>query len=94
MYTVIAKFWVKPENQKEFFEIAHKLGVKSNEEAGVKLYELHADTTDPERFATIEVYREQAIHAAHAESAHVKDLFPKMCALCVEEPVIEFYQQI
>lgn len=94
MYTVIAKFWVKPENQSEFKTLADKLGAVSNTEEGVNVYQLHKDTTDPERFATIEVYTEQAAHAFHAETPHVKELFPQMCALCAEEPIIEFYDEI
>lgn len=94
MYTVIAKFLVKPDQQKAFKDLAEKLGAASIKEDGVIIYQLHEDTTDPERFATIEVYQQKASHTFHAETPHVKDLFPKMCALCAEEPVIEFYAQI
>lgn len=94
MYTVIAKFHVKPENQPVFKQLADQLGAASSTEGGVKVYQLHRDTTDAEHFATIEIYTEQAAHAFHAETPHVKALFPQMCALCVQEPIIEFYDEI
>ena len=94
MYTVIAKFWVKQDNQKAFKDLANKLGAISNEEEDVIIYQLHEDTTNPERFATIEVYKEKASHTFHADTPHVKELVPQMCALCAEEPIIEFYAEI
>ncbi len=94
MYTVIAKFFVKKEQQEAFKDLANKLGAISNKEEGVIIYQLHEDTSDAERYATIEVYKEKDCHTFHADAPHVKDLFPQMCALCAEEPVVEFYAEI
>jgi (4S)-4-hydroxy-5-phosphonooxypentane-2,3-dione isomerase len=63
---------IKPEHIDEFIAASVGNAQSSLREAGCVRFDVVQDTAEPSHFEFIEIYRDQAAHAAHRESAHYK----------------------
>ena len=61
---------VKPDRIDAFKKATIANGIESRKEPGVARFDVVQQADDPTRFVLVEVYRNQAAHAAHRESAH------------------------
>lgn len=63
---------IKPEHIDEFVAASVENAQTSMREPGCVRFDVIQDTADPSHFEFIEIYRDQAAHASHRESAHYK----------------------
>jgi (4S)-4-hydroxy-5-phosphonooxypentane-2,3-dione isomerase len=70
MYILIVNIHVKPEFVEDFIAATKENARNSVQEAGVARFDFFQQAEDPNRFTLVEVYREQAGHAQHRETAH------------------------
>ena len=94
MISVIAKINVKDGRQEDFESAASELAdaVSKNEE-GCLFYALHR-SDDPKMYVFVERYTDMDAVEAHRNSAHFKELAPKMGAFIDGRPDIMRVEQI
>jgi autoinducer 2-degrading protein len=61
---------VKPESIDDFIEATIANATSSLQEAGCVRFDLIQETAEPSHFELVEVYRDEASHAAHRETPH------------------------
>lgn len=82
MITFITHTRVRPENAAAFEALLAEMCARVREnESGVAYYEFAKSVNVPNTYVVIEVYRDAAALAAHAETDHIKKLLPKTAAL-------------
>ena len=72
MLIVVVKVHVKSERIEEFRSATLENARKSVQEPGIARFDVLQDSSDPSRFALVEVYRSSEAPAAHKETAHYK----------------------
>ena len=81
MITFIAHLQVPPENAWAFEELMTYVAAMTNEhEPGVAYYAFAKSVDEADTYVVVEVYRDQAAHAAHMETEWVRESVPKSCA--------------
>jgi quinol monooxygenase YgiN len=71
---MVAKFTVKPDTREAATEALTRCVEASQQEPGVLRYTLHVDSTDPNTFVLIELYRDAEALQAHRTTPHLKAL--------------------
>jgi (4S)-4-hydroxy-5-phosphonooxypentane-2,3-dione isomerase len=61
---------VKPEHIDDFIAVTIENASASVQEPGCLRFDVIQETADPSHFELVEIYRDQAAHAAHRESPH------------------------
>ena len=61
---------VKPERIDDFIQATIENASHSRQEPGCVRFDVIQEAADPTRVALIEIYRDQASHSAHRETAH------------------------
>jgi (4S)-4-hydroxy-5-phosphonooxypentane-2,3-dione isomerase len=61
---------VKPERIDDFIAVTIENAAASLKEPGCVRFDVIQEAEDPARFALVEIYRDQATHAAHRETPH------------------------
>jgi len=92
MITFIAHIRVLPANAAAFEALMTYVSTQTREcEPGVAYYAFAKSVADPDTYVVMEVYRDQAAHAAHMETNWVKESIPKSLALTEGLPDIRQY---
>ncbi|MCR5388597.1 MAG: antibiotic biosynthesis monooxygenase [Lachnospiraceae bacterium] len=78
MLKVVAPMIIKKDKIDEFKKTARELIEKSNGEAGNVYYTLNQSTTNPQKFAMLECWKDEAALKTHMESEHFKSMLPVM----------------
>jgi quinol monooxygenase YgiN len=73
MITIVAQCIIKSDSVDNFLKITQPLIKASREEAGNIAYDLYADNSSPEKYAFIEVWKDQDAIDAHNASSHFND---------------------
>ena len=93
MITIVAKCKIKAGMAEEYKIAAKPLIEASQKEAGCIAYNLYEDIADPNVFAFIEHWEDQAAIDAHNNSEHVKQIVPRLRTFR-EESEINLYQKV
>ena len=95
MIKIVAKMTVKEGCAEEFKAAAKALVEQSAAEAGNVFYTLNVSAEDPNKFAIIECWKDQAAIDFHNQTEHFTTILPKLGALCEEGGnAVEFYQEV
>ena len=95
MIKIVAKMHVKAGETENFRALAQDLIQKSLAEPGNGgAYSLNESLSDPQTLCFIEFWKDQAAIEAHNAPEHVTGTFPKLAALCDQEPVVELYKEL
>ena len=94
MIKIVAKMKAKASEVEAFKVLARELVEKSAAEAGNISYTLNVSTTDPNQFAIIECWKDQAAVDFHNNTEHFTGLLPKMAQLCDGEITVELFNEV
>jgi quinol monooxygenase YgiN len=94
MIKIIAKMPVKADQVAQFKALAQELVAKSAAEEGNVSYSLNVSQADPNTFAILECWRDQAAIDFHNNTPHFTTLLPQMSALCSGDIAIDLYDEI
>ena len=72
MHILHVQLRVKPERIDDFIAASIENAARSLQEPGCVRFDVIQEIEDPAHFEFVEIYRDQAAHAAHRESAHYK----------------------
>lgn len=81
MIYIVSRNCIRPEKREEFCAITAELVEKSRAEEGCVSYELVVERDDPNAFAFLEKWRDQAALDAHNQSEHFTRIVPQMRAM-------------
>jgi quinol monooxygenase YgiN len=94
MITFITHLRVKPGNAVAMDAILSEMCAKvCAHEPGVAYYAFARDAKDPDIYAVIEVYRDEAAFFAHGQTDYIKALLPQSAAL-VEQGKLDIRQYV
>jgi quinol monooxygenase YgiN len=88
---VIATLPGKPDKREEIAATLSKAAAASRGDAGCVSYAFHVDLEDPDRYVSVEVWKDQASLDAHFATPHLAELFAAAADLFAGPPVIETY---
>jgi quinol monooxygenase YgiN len=72
---VVTAFWeAKPGETEALVDIIRRFLPQAQREPGVKAFQIHQSTSEPEKFFFYEVFKDEAAFAAHQQSEHFKTL--------------------
>ena len=72
---VVTAFWeAKPGETEALVDIIRRFLPQAQREPGVKAFQIHQSTAEPEKFFFYEVFKDEAAFAAHQQSEHFKTL--------------------
>ena len=72
---VVTAFWeAKPGETEALVGIIKKFLPQAQAEPGVKAFQIHQSTSEPEKFFFYEVFNDEAAFAEHQQSEHFKTL--------------------
>ncbi|MBA3303699.1 MAG: antibiotic biosynthesis monooxygenase [Acidimicrobiia bacterium] len=91
--TVVATVRVKAGREDEALEIMRSFVEPSHTEEGCVRYALHRDTSDPQRFVIVEVWRSQPDLDAHFTKPYMGNL-AKLTDMVEEPPSIWFLEPV
>ena len=74
--------------------LAEDLIEKSRAEEGNILYSLNVNLKDPHSLAFVEFWKDQDAIKEHKASEHFTEAFPKLAALCDQDPVVDLYAEL
>ena len=94
MIKIVAKMPVKANEVENFKATAKELVEKSAAEEGNVSYSLNVSTENPNLFAIIECWKDQAAIDFHNNTEHFTGILPKLSALCEGEVSIELFNEI
>lgn len=94
MIKIVAKMHVKPGEVDNFKALAEDLIAKSRAEEGNILYTLNVNLKDPQSLAFVEFWKDQDAINEHNASEHFTGSFPKLAALCDQDPVVDLYAEL
>lgn len=91
MFTVVARYYAKPETADEVASLLPKLAEASRTEEGNVSYVVNRDLETPENFVIVEVYGTADDFQAHRDSEHFQEIgFGKIIPLLRERTVATF----
>jgi quinol monooxygenase YgiN len=91
MITFIAHLHVPPENAQAFEDLMTHVASMSNDEPGVVYYGFAKSVDEPDTYAVVEVYRDQAACTSHGQTAWVTESVPKSLVLIDGMPRLAQY---
>ena len=94
MIIIVAQFTVLPGKTDALKKEVEPLIEATRKEPGCISYVLHQDIKNPDNFAFIEHWRDQASVDAHTRSDHFKTIGVKLNALRVAPPTVRFYEEV
>jgi quinol monooxygenase YgiN len=94
MIKIVAKMPVKEELKEQFVATAKELVEKSAAEAGNISYSLNASLENPNVFAMIEIWKDQAAIESHNNTEHFTGILPKLADMCAGEITIDQYEEV
>ena len=72
---VVTAFWeAKPGEVDALVDIIKRFLPQAQREPGVKAFQIHQSTTEPQKFFFYEVFKDEAAFAEHQQSEHFKTL--------------------
>ena len=72
---IVTAFWeAKPGEVDALVGIIKKFLPQAQREPGVKAFQIHQSTTEPQKFFFYEVFKDEAAFAEHQQSEHFKTL--------------------
>jgi quinol monooxygenase YgiN len=72
---VVTAFWeAKPGETAALVDIIRRFLPQAQREPGVKAFQIHQSTSEPEKFFFYEVFKDEAAFAEHQQSEHFKTL--------------------
>jgi len=72
---VVTAFWeAKPGETDALIDIIRRFLPQAQREPGVRAFQIHQSTSEPEKFFFYEVFKDEAAFAAHQQSEHFKTL--------------------
>jgi quinol monooxygenase YgiN len=72
---VVTAFWeAKPGETDALVDIIRRFLPQAQREPGVKAFQIHQSTSEPEKFFFYEVFKDEAAFAEHQQSEHFKTL--------------------
>jgi len=72
---VVTAFWeAKPGETEALVDIIRRFLPQAQREPGVKAFQIHQSTSEPEKFFFYEVFKDEAAFAEHQQSEHFKTL--------------------
>ena len=72
---VVTAFWeAKPGETEALVDIIRHFLPQAQREPGVRAFQIHQSTSEPEKFFFYEVFKDEAAFAAHQQSEHFKTL--------------------
>jgi quinol monooxygenase YgiN len=92
--TVTATFQARPGKETELRAALAGLLGPTRKEAGCINYDLHEAPEEPGKFLFHENWTSQAHLDAHLQSAHLKELLPRVDELCLAFPEIKIWEKI
>jgi quinol monooxygenase YgiN len=95
MIGVVATLTVAEGKEAEFEQVFAEMaaGVHANE-PGNKLYQLVRNKKNPQEYAVMELYEDEAALETHREQAHYKDAQPKLGPCLAGKPDIKFFDTV
>lgn len=94
MIIIVAQFTVLPGKTDALLKEVEPLIEATRKESGCISYILHQDIKNPDNFAFIEHWKDQASVDTHMRSDHFKKIGPKLNALRVAPSAVHFYREI
>jgi len=94
MIKIIVNMPVKPGKVEEFKALAKDIVAASAAEAGNVYYTLNVSKDDPNLFAIMECWKDQAAINYHNATPHFTGILPKMIALCEGDIPIKLYDEV
>jgi len=90
MIGVIATLKIQPGKAEEFETLFREMmaKVKANE-GGCLAYQLTKGRAEPDTYKVLELYANSAAHEAHGQSAHFREMAPRLGAFLAAMPEIE-----
>ncbi|GEQ05918.1 antibiotic biosynthesis monooxygenase [Staphylococcus gallinarum] len=92
MITINAIMKVNPAQRENYLELVKPLVEGANNEPGSLFYQHFEQTNEPNTFAFIERYEDEAAVEAHNNSAHFQQFFKEVSQYLVEKPEIKVLQ--
>lgn len=89
MILVTAVMKIKSENRENYLAEVERLVIAANQEAGALYYAHFENTNEPQTFAFIEKYKDEAALEAHNQSEHFQTFFKEIETYLLEAPKIE-----
>ncbi len=72
---VVTAFWeAKPGETEALVDIIRRFLPQAQREPGVRAFQIHQSTSEPEKFFFYEVFKDEAAFAQHQQSEHFKTL--------------------
>lgn len=93
MLKVVAKKQVENENREKILQLLQTLAEESRKDQGCIRYGLYQDINDTSVITIIEEWEDQNCLEKHFNTAHFKELVPRISALADQEEV-NIYQEI
>jgi quinol monooxygenase YgiN len=94
MIKIVAKMPVKEELKEQFVAEAKELVEKSAAEAGNISYSLNVSRENPNVFAMIEIWKDEAAIESHNNTEHFTGILPKLADMCAGEITIDQYEEV
>lgn len=94
MITIVAQCIIKSDSVDEFLKITQPIIEASRKEPGNIAYDLYADSSSPEKYAFIEVWKDQDAIDSHNASSHFQAFVSAAGPLFGGELDIRLYQKI
>ena len=94
MIKIVAKMTVKEGQAETFKASAKELIEKSAAEEGNIFYTLNVSVNDPNQFAIIECWKDQAAIDFHNQTPHFIGILPKLAELCQGETSVAVYHEV
>ncbi|MBI4978635.1 MAG: antibiotic biosynthesis monooxygenase [Spirochaetes bacterium] len=94
MITIVAQFTALPGKTEAILKEIEPMITATRRESGCISYVLHQDIKNPDNFAFIEQWKDQASVDAHMQSDHFKTIGPKLNALRVAPSTVHLYKEV
>ena len=94
MIKIIAKMPVAASKVADFKAAARELVEKSRLESGNVFYTMNVSHNNPNLFAVIECWKDQAAVDFHGETPHFTGILPKLAEMCDGDISIELFDEI
>ena len=94
MIKIVAKMPVAASKVADFKAAARELVEKSRLESGNVFYTMNVSHNNPNLFAVIECWKDQAAVDFHGETPHFTGILPKLAEMCDGDISIELFDEI
>lgn len=94
MIKIIAKMTAKNGQAENLKAAAKELVEKSATEAGNISYTLNVNKADPNQFAIMECWKDQAAIDFHNNTEHFTGILPKIAGLCDGDMTVDLFDEV